>query len=56
MPAKIEGRIKCPNLFLTAKSSEIDIMQGFEVGGDDYLVKPFFQYGAYIACQGIIKA
>ena len=23
------------------KSSEIDIMQGFEVGGDDYLVKPF---------------
>ena len=30
-----------PILFLTAKSSEIDIMQGFEVGGDDYLVKPF---------------
>ena len=30
-----------PVLFLTAKSSEIDKMQAFEVGGDDYLVKPF---------------
>ena len=30
-----------PVLFLTAKSSEIDKMQAFEDGGDDYLVKPF---------------
>jgi len=30
-----------PILFLTAKSLQEDIMEGFEVGGDDYLTKPF---------------
>ena len=38
---KLREESSVPILFLTAKSSEIDIMQGFEVGGDDYLVKPF---------------
>ncbi len=32
---------KVPILFLTAHADEIDRVQGFEVGGDDYLVKPF---------------
>jgi DNA-binding response OmpR family regulator len=32
-----------PVLFLTAKSGLHDKTQGLEVGGDDYLVKPFFQ-------------
>ncbi len=31
-----------PILFLTAKNQEKDILQGFEVGGNDYLTKPFF--------------
>ncbi|PTY08930.1 two-component system response regulator CreB [Opitutaceae bacterium EW11] len=30
-----------PVLFLTARSSEIDRVVGLEIGGDDYLVKPF---------------
>jgi two-component system, OmpR family, catabolic regulation response regulator CreB len=30
-----------PVLFLTAHSDEIDRIQGFEVGADDYLAKPF---------------
>ena len=30
-----------PILFLTAKSSEIDKIQGFDAGADDYLTKPF---------------
>ena len=30
-----------PILFLTAKTSESDRITGFEVGGDDYVVKPF---------------
>ena len=38
---KLREESSVPILFLTAKSSEIDIMQGFEVGGDDYLVNPF---------------
>ena len=36
---KLREESSVPILFLTAKSSEIDIMQGFEVVGDDYLVK-----------------
>jgi DNA-binding response OmpR family regulator len=32
-----------PVLFLTAKSGLHDKTQGLEAGGDDYLVKPFFQ-------------
>lgn len=35
-----EGR-SVPVLFLTARDSVEDRVEGFEVGGDDYLVKPF---------------
>ncbi len=37
----IRDKSTVPVLFLTAKSSEMDKLQGFGVGGDDYLVKPF---------------
>lgn len=30
-----------PIIFLTARSSEADRLSGFELGGDDYVVKPF---------------
>lgn len=30
-----------PILFLTAKSMEQDRLKGFEIGGDDYILKPF---------------
>ena len=30
-----------PIVFLTSRSSEIDRIVGLEIGGDDYLVKPF---------------
>ena len=33
--------IDVPVIFLTAKSAERDIVQGFNVGADDYMVKPF---------------
>ncbi len=33
--------IATPALFLTAKDTVADRVAGFEVGGDDYLVKPF---------------
>ncbi len=30
-----------PVVFLTAKALKEDIIQGFEVGGQDYITKPF---------------
>lgn len=30
-----------PIIFLTAKDAEEDIIRSFEIGGDDYIVKPF---------------
>lgn len=32
---------RIPILFLTAKSLQDDVLEGFKVGGDDYLTKPF---------------
>ncbi len=32
---------KIPILFLTARSLEEDIIEGFQIGADDYLTKPF---------------
>jgi DNA-binding response OmpR family regulator len=30
-----------PIIFVTAKTSEVDRVKGFELGGDDYITKPF---------------
>jgi DNA-binding response OmpR family regulator len=38
---------KVPILMLTALGSVSDKLSGFEVGTDDYLVKPFDFYGAF---------
>ena len=36
-----EQGIKVPIIFLTAKDTEDDLLQGFSVGADDYISKPF---------------
>lgn len=38
---RIRMHVTCPILFLTAKVTEQDKINGFMTGGDDYIVKPF---------------
>jgi two-component system catabolic regulation response regulator CreB len=38
---EIRKQSDVPIIFLTARSSEVDRIVGLEIGGDDYLVKPF---------------
>ncbi len=39
--AKIRNLVTCPIIFVTAKTELIDKMIGYEIGGDDYITKPF---------------
>ena len=36
-----EKHLSVPIIFLTARTTENDILTGFNVGGDDYISKPF---------------
>jgi two-component system catabolic regulation response regulator CreB len=38
---QIRARLAVPVLFLTARNTELDRVLGLELGGDDYLAKPF---------------
>ena len=37
----IRSIVDCPILFLTAKTMETDIINGLDLGADDYITKPF---------------
>ena len=51
--ARIRNYVSCPILFLTAKVEEQDRVNGFRVGGDDYVLKPFSleELGARVAAH-----
>ena len=36
-----ERNVRIPIIFLTAKNAERDVLDGFSIGGDDYIGKPF---------------
>ena len=39
--SKIRDKVNIPIIFLTAKNDIVDKMLGYEIGGDDYITKPF---------------
>lgn len=50
---RIRSHVSCPILFLTAKVADVDKINGFRMGGDDYIVKPFSidELGARVAAH-----
>jgi DNA-binding response OmpR family regulator len=38
---EIRDSVDCPILFITARTMDSDLMEGFSLGGDDYIRKPF---------------
>lgn len=44
-----------PILFLSAKNMTEDKIQGFKVGGDDYLTKPFSSEELYLRVKALLK-
>ena len=38
---KIRERAKMPIIFMSAKTDDMDVVQGLMAGGDDYMMKPF---------------
>jgi DNA-binding response OmpR family regulator len=51
----IRAKLATPILMLTARSSEADMLQGFEAGADDYLVKPFSPKVLVARVQAILR-
>lgn len=52
---KIREISNIPILFLTAKSSEIDKIQGFDAGADDYIIKPFSNMELLARIKALIR-
>lgn len=44
-----------PVIFITARGREQDILHGYELGCDDYIVKPFLLSALYAKCSAIAK-
>lgn len=44
-----------PVLFLTAKGEEVDKLKGFDVGGDDYVTKPFSLLELHARVRALLK-
>ena len=52
---KLRSESSCPIIFLTALGSESDILHGYELGADDYIVKPFSLAALYAKCTALVK-
>ncbi|MDR0507172.1 MAG: response regulator transcription factor [Dysgonamonadaceae bacterium] len=44
-----------PIIFLTAKTMKEDILEGFKIGGDDYLTKPFSMEELMLRIEAILR-
>jgi DNA-binding response OmpR family regulator len=52
---KLRGWNHTPIVFLTARTTESDRITGFEVGGDDYVVKPFSNKELMLRIRALLR-
>ena len=50
-----EKNLSIPIIFVTAKNTENDLLTGFNLGGDDYITKPFSVKEVIVRVKAIIK-
>lgn len=50
-----EKKLEVPIIFLTAKSAENDLLTGFNVGGDDYIIKPFSIKEVVVRIKAVLR-
>ncbi len=50
-----ERRLEVPVIFLTARGTENDLVTGFNVGGDDYIRKPFSIKEVIVRIRAVLK-
>ena len=64
MLPKLDGYAVCrrvrefsavPIIMLTARSAEVDLIHGFDVGADDYLTKPFAVSELLVRVQAVLR-
>ena len=51
----VRSKSDCPIIFLTSLGNEENILKGYELGGDDYVVKPFNVKEFYCKCEAMVK-
>lgn len=50
-----ERDVEVPLIFLTAKTMKDDVLQGFKIGADDYIAKPFNSEELLLRIQAVLK-
>ena len=51
----IRKNSEIPVIFITARGREEDILRGYALGCDDYIVKPFLLSALYAKCTALVK-
>ncbi len=52
---RTEQALTIPIIFITAKTAEDDLLTGFNLGGDDYITKPFSVKEVIVRVRAVLK-
>lgn len=52
---EIRRKQDIPVIFITARGREEDILHGYDLGCDDYIIKPFSLMTLYAKCQALVR-